>query len=300
MSYTYNSDIFNKDQKIFIELALLHNVGTQSDIFKLMTSLDKNGKPIFDSQRMNEIVLGFEYCLSYEEIFIYCKIRNDKPFFKPDEMRNIRRFIETADEKQIQQIKECVDGNFTYSQLSPLLNKELSAEKIRILKSLIAIGVNCDRIQALISENHPYEELKDIKYREQCINELILNQYKDSYVSYVTTIDMRKIFDKTVFLEKTPYYSNKRDRVLGKAFKSKLPPEQIFLLCDAILSADNMQSMYDGFLKGISAKEMKNIINQYKKEEFLIPLNVLIKDELEARRTMKELNEKDNYKNSER
>ena len=45
---------------------------------------------------------------------------------------------------------------------------------------------------------------------------------------------------------------------------------------------------------------MESIINQYKKEEFLIPLNVLIKDEIEARSTMKELNEKDNYKNSER
>jgi hypothetical protein len=172
-----------------------------------------------------------------------------------------------------------------------------------VLKSFVKLGKDKGFIKNLIDTKYSYEELKKIKYLEKCINKVIFNKAKISYEPYLPTSGMREIFDDYVLAKAAaPSYPDKRDYVLGEAFKNKLSPEQIAFICNMYINSnvDDMQEIHNGFLKGFSVEEMWRVIETYRDPYNIIPLKVLIEDELEIKESMKKIQGGNVVKENER
>ena len=111
----------------------------QIDVF---TKLNEYGQAIYDANQMREIYQAVLYNIPEETIDIFARIKNNTPVFNYTQMYEMRNFIRDADDKQIEQLKACVDDGLAYPQIKALIHENISAEKMRILRSFYKL--ECD------------------------------------------------------------------------------------------------------------------------------------------------------------
>ena len=291
---TNNKPIYDWRQMSVVRYAMLD--GIEKEQIETFMKLNKKGKPIYSNAQMEMIYTGFFYKLTHDEIEIYSKLNKDeKPIFKAYEMKAIFMFIKTADKKQIEQLNECINENLTFKQLKPLLDVKLSPERIRILRSFYSLDKDEEFVKDIVNSEYSYEDLKKIKYREQCIRQINIKREKGSYLSYISDQVFKDIFFEKVLKNFKVPYTDKRHDILVEAFENKLKPEQIAFLCDFNVNCDieNMKAVYDGFTKGLSTEEMRDIIELKDKLKYFKSIEELVEETLDYKETLSKISEKD-------
>ncbi len=298
MKYKYDKRLFNLNQKTIIEDAIASEVS--ENIFNLITKINKEGKPVFDSLQMF-CIIDDRACGITEDQILFCYQLNDdtKPVFDHNqvlaiqssfrlglseelisatlaktkdnvalfdsfEMDVIAKFLYSADDKQRQQLKEMIDDELPFKVFGVFAGIHIPAEHTRIFRSLYNLGCSEDIIGKIATEINNYDELKNIKYLLSCAKELGIKPY---FLFNESEIGYSSIKDKLLINIYTKRYflSMKTENILSKCIDYKMDPKQInFLVESSLFDIEKMKDIAIGFLNGLTIEEMKDIkINTY-------------------------------------
>ena len=223
--------------------------GYSEEKIGLYAALDENQNLIFTKAQVSEIRIGLIYEMPKEKIEIFAN-----PKFNPKQITDIREFLFKANDEQCKQIKKCIKEKMKYNKFKILLNPNLSADKIRILKSIKLLDYSDECIKKLIDNKYSYEDLKEIKYLIQCTDKLIGRNNIDRYLDLdVDEFKYSLSYDICV--------NNKIDILargtIEKCIDYKMTPEEISFIINSDFSVEEMRYVSVAILAGASFNEIK-------------------------------------------
>ena len=264
MKFEYDKTVFDEEQRDLINQAMLF--GASKEILSVMTSLNNNGDPIFSKDQTATIVIMLSNGNTPSKIInMIIKVENNVPIFSTSEMGYISGFLNYADDKQLQQFKECLEEGMRFDDFAPFLNHYIPSECMRIYKSLHFLGCNKDNIQHIINSKTSYEDLKTIKYLLTCgkVFDIKINALfnKDS-------IDTESLIDNLIYKICTKCsnmgnYSQSRN-IVSKCLSVKMDPEQIQFTMDPFneFSIEDKKNVAIGFLNGATIEEIEKCMSE--------------------------------------
>ena len=230
-------------------------------------ALNKANKPIYHPFQAEEIINGFINGLSKDQIEIFSQLDNNNvPLFDSIEMGRLSCFIEYANDKQIKQLKECISEGIGYYQFETFMFTDVSAENMRIYKTLYLLDCGRNFIQNLVKNELNYSELKEVKYLVQCADELLDENSKYKDMNIVTGPDsIVDILREALTREVGEKYNLKfeiRD-IIEKCLINKISSVEIESVINAELSQADMLSALNMVLEDNGVYDLNITINPY-------------------------------------
>ena len=302
MKYEYDKRPFNSAQQHFIDVAIFHGDKQHKEILDIMTTLNKEGKPVFDNEQLRIISASILNNVDVTQIKLYAKLNSnvepiynseqmkvvykyitdevfpkdaidiclktvsEVPVFEDYQMDDINSYIENeAGPKEIRQLRECVNDGLEYEQIEFFLNNIVDADGMRICKSLYSLGCSVDNLEELNNCIDNSNDLKNVKYFLQCAKHLDLDISNLLKVSPFTPENIENALCKSLMLDRGMHGETFMP-LISVLFSSKLPPEQI----DYITRKENafhmhgMKQVAIGFLNGLTLKDVENAFSDYK------------------------------------
>ena len=210
MSYKYNGITFTDSQGDIVSYAIRNEFSL--DIIDIITTVDKEGVPVFISGQMNQICRGAKDGLSIEQIKIYTKLnKNMEPIYETDHMAAIRDAIKYKIPKE-------------YIDIICKLNKNgkpiFNSLEMRIILESAKLRFPAWQID-LFTQINPTTEKPIFSYPQMTsIYNGIRKGLKDEEIKFITKLDSCY----------RPIYEYTRMDLLVTAFKNNLPKEYIDLV----------------------------------------------------------------------
>jgi hypothetical protein len=157
-------------------------LGLSKEEVMLYTKLNENNIPVYDHFQMNIIRRGLIHGLSLENINLYAQLdENMVPIYDSGEMNYMEYFIHSADNKQIQQLKDAIKDGLSYKQFKAFIKIDIPAEKMRIYRSLYQLDCGIATVEYIAEKDKiTYDKLKQVKYILSCakkFKELLNDEY---------------------------------------------------------------------------------------------------------------------------
>ena len=227
--------------------------------------IDKNGKPVYDSDQMCVIRYGFNSAhITQKHIDIFSARKDGVPCFTGKEMRYINNnLLNIHDEESLNQLERCVRDGITFEELKPLINKNISADQIRILSSLYGLGFYEGYIRRLIELKTSYNDLKEIKYLLQYAKLRKLTFPYSVSNDYLNPKSIREdLIELTTINWNHLSTVNDIRYIIERAFTLKMPPEQIYYMCNykKDVKLKEMMCIAICFLNGLTINDVEDAI----------------------------------------
>ena len=266
--------------------------------------LDKNEKPIYNPDQMDQIRYGFYEELSEDKINVYAQL-NEKmvPKFEAFEMKQMKLFIVKADDKQVQQLKDSINEGLSFSQFDIFCKPDIPAEKMRIYRSLYGLGCNKNLIKHIVKhKNLDYDDLKKLKYILICANKLKeFNTQRGEYIppfpceSVIDTetdlSDINVVYEKFANIILNSYYytikitniDSESIGIIEECLKNNMDPEQIHFLVSSGYSMNEIKCISNILLEGMDFNIIKKMREDASGVLSAETIEVLFKTEIEEK-----------------
>ena len=257
----------NDDKKpVFSDPHLLYILnafenGLSSDQIEPYLMLNAENKPFFSSNAMSCIFFGMAKGFSREDIDIYINFESGTPKFSFLESHDIVHFIGEANDKQKQQIKECISNNLPFEYFTEFMDAAIPAENMRIYRSLYSLDCRPSDISHLVYLETKYEDLKEIKYLMQCAHDLNYENHMTYGLKSVK--ELRELLSNEIYLNRSFDRDAQKISIIDKCLSYNMASECIDFLTDSIrnFSANDMKTVAIGFINGLTVEEMKTVVD---------------------------------------
>ena len=270
--------------------------GLSKEDVGLYTKLNKNGAPVYDEDEMDIIRNGLICKLSVENIELYAQLdENMVPVYDSDRMYYIKRFICSANDKQIQQLKDAIADGLSFEQFRAFTKPDIPAEKMRIYRSLYQLDCSIPTVEHIIlHEKLTYDELKQVKYILSCakkFRELLNDEYSDTFTAHNVVYDkfckldeLYKDFTSRVCEAfASPITHDSIKNVVMELLKKNMDPEQIHFLISSGYSDKEIRIISESLMNGADFNKLKELHKEAKdvleNEEMSKLLETVLDDE---------------------
>ena len=210
------------------------------EIIETISKLNSQSKPIFTNEEMYLMFHSVVFTGARENVDIFTKVENDKAVYSTKEIQYLTSFFIHADVNSARQIREYIDEGMTFDQIKPLIKHIPDSKMIRICRSLYDLEFSTNSVDFIISHCN-YEEIKEIKYITNCMNEFLsdveLNLSQDNFnVDYfreIAAAEISKTYDSDI----------KVCELLEECLSERISPEEIKEKINETFSLEELASM---------------------------------------------------------